>query len=139
MKIIQRDKNNYIINFALGEKYPAAFVKFLEKNKIGGGFFYGLGACTDPEIAFYDLKKKKYLTRRFKGDFEVLNIAGNTAKSGKETVIHQHITLGRRNFEAFGGHLVDMKIGGTLEIFLAAGPKMKRAKSAATGLNLLVV
>lgn len=126
------------MKFELGEHYPAIFVKFLKKNKIEGGFFAGLGAGTDPEIAFYDLKKEKYLTKRFKGDLEVLNLTGNISKSGKETVIHQHITLGKKNFETVGGHLMDMRVGGTLEIFLTATIPLKRAKDAATGLNLLV-
>jgi len=136
VKIISRNKNNYILKFELGEHYPAVFIKFLKKNKINGGFFNGLGAGTNPEVAFYDLKKEKYLTKRFKGDLEVLNLTGNVSKSGKETIIHQHITLGKKNFEAVGGHLMDMRIGGTLEIFLIVTPKLKRSKDLTTGLNL---
>ncbi len=139
MKIISHDGRRYVLRFEKGEPYPAAFVKFLEKEKIGGGFFYGLGACTDPEVAFYDLKKNKYLKKRFRGDFEVMNLTGNVSKGGKETVIHQHMTLGKRNFDAVGGHLMDMKIGGTLEIFLIVTPELKRSKDTATGLNLLEV
>ncbi|MBI4085495.1 MAG: DUF296 domain-containing protein [Candidatus Liptonbacteria bacterium] len=139
MKTISRDGRRYILKFEKGEHYPNAFVKFLEKEKISGGFFVGLGACSDPEISFYDLKKKKYVSKRFKGDMEVLNVAGNVAKSGKETVIHQHISLGRENFSAIGGHLMSMKIAGTLEIFLIVTPSLRRSKDKDTGLNLLVV
>ncbi len=124
------------MKYELGERYPAVFIEFLKKNKIGGGFFVGLGACTNPEVAFYDLEKEKYLTKRFKGDFEVLNLTGNISKTGNETIIHQHITLGKKNFEAVGGHLMDMKIGGTLEIFLIVTPELKRSKDRTTGLNL---
>lgn len=137
MKIISHDGRRYILKFEIGEKYPAAFLKFIEKEKINGGFFYGLGACTDPEISFYDLEKKKYILKKFKGDYEVLNVSGNIAKSGGETVIHQHVTLGRKNFEAIGGHLINMKIAGTLEIFLIYTPPLKRSKDSTTGLNLL--
>jgi len=136
VKIISRDGRRYILRFEKGESYPETFINFLEKEKIDGGFFIGLGACTDPEVAFYDLKKEKYLTKRFKGDLEVLNLTGNVSKSGKETIIHQHITLGKKNFEAVGGHLMDMRIGGTLEIFLIVTPKLKRSKDLTTGLNL---
>jgi predicted DNA-binding protein with PD1-like motif len=137
MKIISRDGPRYILKFGKKERYPDAFVKFLEKNKIGGGFFIGLGAGTDPEVSFYDLNKKKYFKKRFKGDFEILNITGNISKSGKETVIHQHITLGGRDFKAVGGHLVGMSVGGTLEIFLTVTAPLKRSKDEVTGLNLL--
>ena len=139
MKVISHDGRRYVLKFGKGENYPNSFVKFLEKEKIDGGFFYGLGAGTDPEVAFYDIAKKKYLKKRFKGDLEVLNLTGNISKSGKEIVIHQHVTLGKRNFEAVGGHLMNMLIGGTLEIFLIVTPPLKRSKDSATGLNLLEV
>lgn len=137
MKIISHDGRRYVLKFEIGESYPEVFLEFLEKEKIGGGFFTGLGAGTNPEVAFYDLKKEKYLKKRFKGDLEVLNLTGNISKLGKETIIHQHVTLGKKNFEAVGGHLMNMKIGGTLEIFLTVTSPLKRAKDAATGLNLL--
>lgn len=139
MKIISHYGKNYLLKFEKGESYPAIFTEFLEKNRIKGGFFYGLGAGTDPEVAFYDMSKKKYLKKRFKGDLEVLNLTGNVSKSGKDTVIHQHITLGKKNFEAVGGHLMNMRIGGTLEIFLAVTPALKRSKDVDTGLNLFEV
>lgn len=139
MKIISRGKQNFVLKFEIGENYPAVFIKFLENEKIGGGFFTGLGAATDPEISFYDLKKKKYLSKTFKGDLEVLNLTGNIAKSGKQIIIHQHITLGKPDFKAVGGHLMSMKVGGTLEIFLVVFPPLKRAKDSSTGLTLLDV
>ncbi len=139
MKIIFRNKQNAVLKFERGENYPKAFIDFLEKNKIRGGFFTGLGAGTDPEISFYDMDKKKYLIKRLKGDFEVLNVTGNISKSGKDTIIHQHITLGKRDFKALGGHLMNMLIGGTLEIHLSFTPSLKRSKDSATGLNLLEV
>ncbi len=139
MKVIYRGGRSWILKFERDENYPSVFMKFLEKEKIKGGFFTGLGACSDPEISFYDLKKKKYLTKLFKGDFEVLNATGNVAKMGKETIIHQHVALGKKDFSAFGGHLVKMKIGGTLEIYLNVSSPLKRAKDKTTGLNLLSV
>jgi len=139
MKVISHYGKNYLLKFEKGESYPAVFIEFIEKNKISGGFFTGLGAGTDPEVAFYDMVKKKYLKKRFKGDLEVLNLTGNISKSGKDTVIHQHVTLGKKNFEAVGGHLMNMRIGGTLEVFLAVTPALKRSKDAGTGLNLFEV
>lgn len=139
MKIIQRKKNQYILRFVRGERYPEAFVKFLEARKIAGGFFIGLGACINPEVSFYDLKKKKYSSRKFEGDFEVLNLTGNVAKKGRETLVHQHIALAGKDYGALGGHLNAMTIGGTLEVFLTVAPALARRKDIHTGLNLLDV
>ncbi len=75
--------------------------------------------------------------RRFRGDFEILNLTGNVATRGGIIIIHQHITLGAKNFHATGGHLQKTSIGGTLEIFLTPMPTLKRKIDRSTGLNLL--
>ena len=160
MKIVRRKGGTYILRFEKGELYPKVFIRFLEKKKIRGGFFVGLGACVNPEISFYDLRKKKYVTRRFRGGFEVLNLTGNVAMSNGKIIIHphtrtrnyfsesakrsssfgvgvhQHVTLGARNFKSLGGHLQNFIVGGTLEIFLTPTPPLKRKFDSKTGLNL---
>ncbi len=151
MKLIIQDSRRYVLKFKKGEVYPDAFIKFLKRKKIRGGFFVGLGACIDPEISVYDLKKKKYIIKKFRGDFEILNITGNVAygsigsprrtalkRKGGKIVLHQHIALGSKNFGAIGGHLEKLVVAGTLEIFFIATPELKRQKDAQTGLNLLV-
>ena len=110
---------------------------FLERKKIRGGWFTGLGACIEPNVSLYDHKTKKYRTRQFRGAFEVLNVTGNIAKKGKETIIHEHITMSGEDYRAHGGHLNRMTIGATLELFLKVLPPLKRAKDNSTGLNLL--
>lgn len=137
MKVILQKNRIYVLKFETGEKYPEVFIRFLKNKKIRGGFFVGLGACVDPEISFYDLKKKKYTTRKFRGDFEVLNLTGNIAVSGGKIIIHQHVALGDKNFRATGGHLQKTSIGGTLEIFLTPMPALARKVDRNTGLNLL--
>ncbi|MBI4992237.1 MAG: DNA-binding protein [Candidatus Harrisonbacteria bacterium] len=116
------------------------FKRFFLNYKIGGGWVSGLGSMINPELAYYDLEKGKYLNKRFTGKFEVLNLTGNAAYLGKNLVLHIHITLSGRDYKVFGGHLIDGKVGGTLEVFLNAVSGTKRLKKkldSATGLTLL--
>jgi len=136
MEIITEKSGSYALRFGSGERYPDAYSAFLKKKKIRGGFFTGLGACVNPEISFYSLKRKKYFTKRFRGDFEVLSITGNIAVSNDKVIIHQHVTLGDKKFQATGGHLQNFIVGGTLEIFLTPVPALKRKVDSNTGLNL---
>ncbi|MEK9194529.1 MAG: PPC domain-containing DNA-binding protein [Patescibacteria group bacterium] len=137
MKITKQKNSEYVLVFKRGENYPSELIKFLKKKKIRSGFFFGLGALENPEISYYDLKKKRYLSRRFKGIFEVLSLVGNVAVLGKELVIHEHIVLGDRNYRVFGGHLKNAKIGGTLEVFFQKTKFLERFRNFKTGLNLL--
>ena len=120
-----------------GDKFRESFKEFLRRNRVNSGFFFGLGAVARPELAFYDLTKKKYLKKKFAGLFEVLSITGNVAQSGEEVAIHAHVVLGDDKFRTFGGHLIDAVIGGTLEINLIESGLMERKLDDETGLNLL--
>ena len=141
MKIVYQLKNNYVLRFNKGERYLDEFKKFLEEEKITSAFFYGLGGFLEVEIAFYDLDKKKYISKKMDGPFEVASLIGNVAENKNGIVIHNHVVLGDSNYRAFAGHLVDAVVGGTLEIYvtkLNEGGKLKRELDKGTGLNLLL-
>ena len=139
MKIIFKGRDCYLLRFDKGENYPFSLINFLEKEKVKNAFFYGLGGFLEAEIAYYDLEKKKYLSKKFKGPFEVASLIGNVAFKEKELIVHNHVVLGYRNFNTISGHLLNAKIGGTLEIYLVKikGKKIKRVFDKETGLYLL--
>lgn len=120
-----------------GDKFSEKFRGFLEKNRINSGFFFGLGGFQKVEMAFYDLRTKKYNKKKFIGPFEVLSLVGNVAQGEDGVFVHAHIVLGDKNFKTFGGHLVDGVVGGTLEINLNESGMMERQFDDETGLNLL--
>lgn len=151
MKIIHREESFYIVRFDTGEPWPDAFLGFCKKYNITGAFFYGIGGCSDPEIAYYDLQSQRYISKKFAGIYEVLNITGNIAvkreiarkRKQKNTngyrafVAHTHVTLGNKHYAATGGHLVSMIIGGTLELCVQKiDSTIERRKDKETGLNL---
>lgn len=125
-----------VIKFKKGDDFSSKMKEFLVRNRINSGFFYGLGGFSEATIAFYDLKKKKYLKKKFKGSFEVLSISGNVAQ-GEEVVIHAHVVLGDKSFKTFGGHLMDAVVGGTLELKFSQTEMLERAHDDETGLDLL--
>ena len=117
MKIINRSDNAYVVRFDKGESWPGVFLDLCRMENIQEAFFYGLGGCIDPEIAYYDLEgKREYIRKTHEGIYEVLNVIGNVAVMDGESKIHCHITLGGKDYTASGGHLISMTIGGTLEL-----------------------
>lgn len=126
------------MRFERGEAFLDALKEFLLEHSIFGGFFFGLGAMSDPVIAYYDLVKREYEAKRFAGTYEVTNCTGNVARSGDDVRIHCHITLTDPSFAAIGGHLQDGIVGGTIELYLLHAADMFRKPDDATGLDLLV-
>ena len=134
----QKHDNLYVIRLDLGEKIRETLNLFLEQEKIQAGFLYGLGAVCQAEIAHYPLSEKRYNKKNYEGEFEVMNITGNVAMVDDKPFLHLHITLGDRNYNAFGGHLVEGTVAPTLELFLTALPgKITRKEDEEVGLKLL--
>lgn len=120
-----------------GDDFTGKFREFLKRNRVNGGFFYGLGGFLKVELAFYDLRTKKYNKKKFIGPFEVLSIKGNIAQGEDDIVVHAHVVLGDKNFKTFGGHLINATIGGTLELNIVDAGMLERKFDDETGLNLL--
>ena len=112
--------------------------KRISEKEIKSGFFYGLGGFQKATLAYYDLKNKKYTTRKMKGGpYEVLGLTGNVSQKDGELFIHCHAVLGKRDFHTVGGHLMEATVGGTLEIYFNETEKLERKFNEETGLNLL--
>lgn len=126
-----------IFVFKKGDNFLEEFKKKLSAENIESGFFYGFGGVTKVHLGFYELKKKKYITKKFKDIFEVLSLTGNITNSDSEIVIHSHVILGKRDFKTIGGHLKEAVVGGTLEIFFTPTERMNRKLDNETGLKLL--
>lgn len=120
-----------------GDDFTDKFREFLKRNRVNGGFFHGLGGFQKVELAFYDLRAKKYNKKKFVGPFEVLSINGNIAQGEDDVMVHAHVVLGDKNFKTFGGHLMNGVVGGTLELNIIEAGLMERRFDDETGLNLL--
>ena len=112
----QKFDDKYVLRLGLHEKVRETLTYFMEQEKIRAGFFYGLGALCQAEIAHYPLSEKRYNTENFVGEYEVLNITGNIAMVDEKPFIHMHITLGKKDYSVFGGHLVEGTVSPTLEL-----------------------
>jgi uncharacterized protein len=128
----------FVLKFDNKDSFKDVFTEFLEQQKITSGFFYGLGALSKAEISYYSLGDKEYHTKKYSGEFEVLNLTGNIALVDNNPFVHAHCTLGNTKYNAFGGHLMQATVSPTLEIFLQVfDDSMKRKFDSDLGLKLL--
>lgn len=136
MELIKNYQSFYVIRFDLGEQFPEnqKWFAFLKKEKIKAGFFWGLGAVQEAEISFYDLNIKKYKVKKLKKSMEIASLVGNIANFKNKPKIHAHLVLGDKNQKTYGGHLENLIVGGTLEIFLIKLPSFSRKLNSQTGL-----
>ncbi len=128
----------YVIRLERGEEIVASLTDFAKKTKIKGAFLYGLGVGENLTLGYFDAHKKSYIKKQFKGEYEFTSFVGNISYFEKQPVIHIHVTITDKKFNASGGHLFSGFIPATLEIVVVVlTKKLIRMNDQLTGLKLL--
>lgn len=133
------DGYNWVIILERGELLMDSLSKFAKENNVSGGFVSGLGGAAWAELGFYHLDKKQYSWKKFNQLMEVTSLNGNLALKDGEPVWHIHTTLSDENLQAIGGHLKDLEVAGTMELFLHViiSGGLTRSHNDDIGLDLL--
>lgn len=138
MQVIYKKSSQYFLKFKLGEEVISGLEDFVRKNKIKSAHFYAIGAASEIVLSYYDLKKKKYLDKKFKRDLEITSLVGNIAHMKDKIIIHCHGNFSDRNMKVLGGHVKNLIVSGTCEVALTAmDKKITRSYDPQTGLNLM--
>ncbi len=131
-------RNSYILRLQKGEEIIESLKGFTKKEKLKGAFLYGLGVGENLKLGYFDAHKKSYIEKQFIGEYEFTSFVGNISYFEEEPVIHVHVTVTDKRFNAYGGHLFSGYVPATLEIILfPIDKKLVRKKDINTGLNLL--
>ncbi|HSE29375.1 MAG TPA: PPC domain-containing DNA-binding protein [Candidatus Saccharimonadales bacterium] len=134
------DGFNYVIRLNKDERLSEALKEFLQKTEVDGAWILGIGGAQEATLGFYSLKTKQYNWRTFSDLMEVTSLQGNIAvDEDGEPVFHMHGTFAGEDFNSFGGHVKDLIVGGTLEIFVHRTDDMplSRKHDTEVGLDLL--
>ena len=114
MKVFDRC-DSIVVVLDPGEKIMESLLKVVSDKGIKAGFLFGLGAGKNFTLGYYDLEKKEYIRKEFPEEHEITSMVGNVGILDDKPILHIHITLSDREFRAFGGHLFEGTITGTLE------------------------
>jgi predicted DNA-binding protein with PD1-like motif len=122
------DEKIYVIVFLKGDEALSGLTDFAAKYKIGDAHFTGIGAISSATTAWLDLDKKMYHPTVTNEQVEVLSLIGDIAAYNGKPVVHMHAVLGHRDGTTTGGHVWELNVNSTVEIFLTANttPLAKR-------------
>ena len=125
--------------FDPGDEAVETLRAFALAEGIEAGWFSAIGAFSRATIAYWNRDTRAYERIEVAEQVEVLAMNGNVAVEGKETRIHAHVVLGRRDGSTIGGHLVSGDVYPTLELHLSvASGRLTREKNADTLLSPIV-
>ncbi len=138
MKLILTDSNKYIIRIDRGDELISVLTEFCSETSINTAFFWGIGACNELELGWYDVDSKKYTDKLVTEKLEIISLQGNIARMNGKTIVHSHGSFSNQSMNLIGGHVKKMRVAATCEILLAKiEGEIKREYSEEIGLNLM--
>ena len=127
-----------MIVLAKGDKIIEKLSEVCRNENILSGFFNGIGAVSQVEMAHFDPAKKQYHSKHMSGALEIVSLIGNITRKDDEVVIHGHISISAEDMLCYGGHLKEAVVGPTCEITLTdLKTTILRTPDKDTGLNLI--
>lgn len=134
----KRFGSKYVVRMDKGEEIVSTLTDLVKKENIRLGRVSGIGAVNRAVIGLFELDKKEYHKKEFKGDFEVLSLSGNISEMDEKEYLHFHITFGDKDFNVYGGHLNEAVISATGEIIIdVIDGRLDRQFDEDLGLNIL--
>ena len=130
----------FFLVFDRGDEVIATIRSFAERNGIRGASFTAIGAFERVTIAWWSWTNKEYERREVEEQLEVLSLTGDITVENGRTKVHAHVSLGRRDGIAVGGHLLEATVRPTLEMQLIDyGQELTRARDEKAKLSLIAL
>ena len=132
-------QRTYVVVLYAGEEAASGLKSFADEHNLTGSHFTALGAFQDVTLGWWNWETKEYERIRFEEQVEALSLVGNIARSPeRDSSVHAHVVVGRRDGTAHGGHLLEAHVRPVLEVTIVEVPAhLQRRPDARTGLALI--
>jgi uncharacterized protein len=132
------DGYNYLVRLQRGEQLVSSLNELAEKENLDGAWLQAVGGAEKLTLGFYDLEAQEYRWQDFEELVEIASLSGNLAWVEGKPYWHLHGVFGDREYRSLSGHVRDLTVGGTCEIFIhPLREKITRSPDDETGLKLL--
>ena len=133
----RRFGDTYAVRIDLGEDIPESLKKLIAEERIRLGRVEAIGAADHALIGVYDPETKEYYPEEFNEFMEITSLNGNITEMDGKPYIHLHATLADQRHAAHGGHVLEMRVGATCEMFVTVlDGTVDRKKDETLGINL---
>ena len=124
--------------FYRGDEVLSGLTDFAIQHKIEDAHFTAIGAVSGGTLAWLDPTNKIYHRISVAEQVEVLSLIGDVATFNGKPVVHMHAVLGKPNGNTIGGHVFELNVNPTLEVFVTVNATPLRKKpDDASGMKLI--
>jgi predicted DNA-binding protein with PD1-like motif len=134
----KRVGERFIVRLESGEALVDSLTGLLSDAGVGFANVSAAGAVNWAQLAYWNAETRKYEERAFSEQLEVVSFEGNASLKDGKPFLHIHAVFGRRDFSTIGGHVKDLRVHPTMEIWLRTEDvDVLRVHDEATGLDVL--
>lgn len=128
----------YAIIFHKGDEALSGLTDFAIKYNVQDAHFTAIGAVSSATLAWLDLPKKNYHPIPVSQQVEVLSLVGDIAGFNSKPVVHMHAVLGKSDGTTVGGHVFELNVDPTLEVFMTVdSTPLQKKPDDASGMKLI--
>jgi predicted DNA-binding protein with PD1-like motif len=128
----------YAVVFYKGDEALSGLTDFAIKYGVGDAHFTGIGAVRSATVAWLDAPNKIYHRIAVPEQAEVLSLIGDVATFNGKPVVHMHGVLGRSDGTTTGGHVFELNVNPTLEVFVTVNSTpLKKRPDEASGMKVI--
>lgn len=132
------DEKVYALIFYNGDEALSGLTDFAIEHKITDAHFTGIGAVAGATLAWLDPAKKIYHRIPVEQQVEVLSLTGDVATFDGKPVVHMHAVLGKPDGSPVGGHVFELHVNPTLEVFITVNTTaLRKRPDADSGMKLI--
>jgi len=129
--------DTYLIRMDIGEEIMQSLLTLCEKEDICLAQVNAIGAADHAVIGVYDLQEQAYHREKLEGFMEITGLAGSVTCMDGKPYVHLHATLADQQNVLHGGHVIEMRVGATCEMFVRKiGGEVTRRRDEDLGINL---
>ena len=130
--------DTYIVRIDAGQEVLACLKELCRKENVSCAHVSAIGAASHAIIGVYDLEKQEYCREELNGFMEIASLTGNVTQMNGQVYLHLHGVLADQNHRLYGGHIIELQIGATCELYLRVLPaSISREKDDSLGINLI--
>jgi uncharacterized protein len=123
VKLLSTNGNvkTYAVIFSTGDEVVSGLIEFAQKYDVKSAHYTAIGDAKSAKVGWYDYKRKQFKVIPI-GEAEVTSMVGDIAIFNGKPVAHTHLNLATEDGISHGGHLLELFVGPTLEVFVTVEP-----------------
>ena len=133
----QRYENVFAVRIDKGENLLEKLSELCRAEGIRFARVNAIGASEHAVLGVFDLNTREYAREACDSFCEITSLSGNITTVNGDPYIHLHATLADQKHRILGGHVLELTVGATCEMFIQViGPAVGRVHDDALGINL---